>query len=111
MQRSKEEIKEKINELDIDDDKKIELLEDIEDSMIVKVESEDEKDGTDFDVTATETEQGSGEIEHGDINTPYDPKLDLESYQYPTMDLIASSEDSTPAIDMAEQNANKDSLK
>ena len=44
MQRSKEELKEKINELEIDDDKKIELLEDIEDSMTVKVESEDEKD-------------------------------------------------------------------
>jgi len=73
-------------------------------------ESEEETDGPDFDVTATETEQGSGEIEHGDINTPYDPKLDLESYQYPTMDLIASSEDSTPAIDMAEQNANKDRI-
>ena len=44
MQRSKEELKEKINELDIDDDKKIELLEDIEDSMEVKKESEEEKD-------------------------------------------------------------------
>ncbi|MBP5522684.1 MAG: DNA translocase FtsK, partial [Bacteroidaceae bacterium] len=71
---------------------------------------EDEDEGPDFDVTTQQTEEGSGDIERGDINTPYDPKLDLESYQYPTLSLIASSEDSTPAIDMAEQNANKDRI-
>ena len=69
-----------------------------------------EENGLDFDVTTSETEQGSGEIDRGGINTPYDPKLDLESYEYPTLDLIESSEDSTPAIDMAEQNANKDRI-
>ncbi len=72
--------------------------------------AEDEDEGPDFDVTTQQTEEGSGEIERGDINTPYDPKLDLESYQYPTLSLIASSEDGTPAIDMAEQNANKDRI-
>ena len=82
----------------------------VEDAENNDDELEEDTYGPDFDVTATETEQGSGEIERGDINTPYDPKLDLESYQYPTMDLIASSEDSTPAIDMAEQNANKDRI-
>ncbi len=74
-------------------------------------EEEAEKgEGPDFDVTATETEQGSGEIERGDIDTPYDPKLDLESYKYPTLSLIATGEDSTPSIDMTEQNANKDRI-
>ncbi|MBQ9641439.1 MAG: DNA translocase FtsK [Bacteroidaceae bacterium] len=63
-----------------------------------------------FDVTASKTEEGTGEIERGDINTPYDPKLDLESYKYPPLSLIVSGVDSSPSIDMAEQNANKDRI-
>ncbi len=45
-----------------------------------------------------------------DINAPYDPKLDLPNYKYPLLSLIASDVDSSPAIDMAEQNANKDRI-
>ena len=71
---------------------------------------EDKKTDPEFDVTATKTEQGSGVIERGDINTPYDPKMDLESYKYPPLSLIVSGVDSSPAIDMAEQNANKDRI-
>ena len=69
-----------------------------------------EKDDPDFDVTTSETEQGTGKIERGDIDTPYDPKQDLEMYKYPTLSLIASGEDSAPSIDMVEQNANKDRI-
>ncbi len=69
-----------------------------------------EKPQPEFDVTAAKTEKGSGVIERGDINTPYDPKLDLESYKYPPLSLIVSGEDSRPSIDMAEQNANKDRI-
>lgn len=97
-----------------ENDKEIEDEENVSDGSPVEDEddspAEDENEGPDFDVTTQKTEEGSGEIERGDINTPYDPKLDLESYQYPTLSLIASSEDSTPAIDMAEQNANKDRI-
>ena len=75
-------------------------------------EKQDAKDKNEpaFDVTMTETEQGGGEIERGDINTPYDPKLDLEAYKYPPLSLIMNGEDTTPSIDMAEQNANKDRI-
>ena len=97
-----------------ENDKEIEDEENVSDGSPVEDEddspAEDENEGPDFDVTTQQTEEGSGEIERGDINTPYDPKLDLESYQYPTLSLIASSEDSTPAIDMTEQNANKDRI-
>ena len=97
-----------------ENDKEIEDEENVSDGSPVEDEddspAEDENEGPDFDVTTQKTEEGSGEIERGDINTPYDPKLDLESYQYPTLSLIASSEDSTPAIDMTEQNANKDRI-
>ena len=42
---------------------------------------------------------------------PYDPKLDLENYRYPTLDLLKKYDnDGKPYIDMAEQNANKDRI-
>ena len=40
MKLSKEEFKKKVNEMEIDDEKKIELLEDIEDSFEVDVETD-----------------------------------------------------------------------
>lgn len=41
---------------------------------------------------------------------PYDPRRDLENYKFPTLDLLKKYPDSSPAIDMAEQNANKDRI-
>ena len=46
--------------------------------------------------------------ENGSLSTPYDPKLDLENYHYPTLDLLKKyDDDGKPYIDMVEQNANK----
>ncbi len=67
-------------------------------------------DNTEMEVEQGETEQGSGKIERGDISTPYDPKLDLEHYKYPTLDLLKKAEDQGPQIDMIEQNANKNRI-
>lgn len=78
-----------------------------------KVEKQIEKedsDGTEMDIEANETEKGSGKIDRGDVNTPYDPKLDLEHYKYPTLNLLRKANDQTPQIDMIEQNANKDRI-
>lgn len=41
---------------------------------------------------------------------PYDPKMDLENYKYPTLNLLHKYADNSPAIDMAEQKANKDKI-
>lgn len=42
---------------------------------------------------------------------PYDPKLDLENYHYPTLDLLKKYEnDGKPYIDMEEQTANKNRI-
>ena len=42
---------------------------------------------------------------------PYDPKLDLENYHYPTLDLLKKYDnDGKPYIDMTEQNANKNRI-
>lgn len=72
--------------------------------------SDDDQKEPDFDVTAKETEQGDGDIERGDLSTPYDPKLDLASYKYPPISLVMNGTDSSPAIDMAEQTANKERI-
>ncbi len=41
---------------------------------------------------------------------PYNPKLDLENYHFPTIDLMKYYENSEPTINMEEQNANKDKI-
>ena len=41
---------------------------------------------------------------------PYDPKLDLENYKYPTLQLLNKYADNGPSIDMEEQNKNKDQI-
>ena len=46
-----------------------------------------------------------------DVIVPHDPKRDLESYHYPTLDLLKKyKDDSLPFIDMEEQNANKNRI-
>ena len=42
---------------------------------------------------------------------PYDPKLDLENYKYPTIDLLRHYDTSSNAIDMEEQRNNKNRIK
>ena len=41
---------------------------------------------------------------------PYDPRKDLRFYKFPTIPLLKHYEDNGPAIDMTEQNANKDRI-
>lgn len=41
---------------------------------------------------------------------PYDPRKDLENYQFPKLDLLKKYADNSPAVDMAEQNMNKDRI-
>lgn len=41
---------------------------------------------------------------------PYNPRLDLENYHFPTIDLMKHFDDDAPSIDMVEQTANKDRI-
>lgn len=41
---------------------------------------------------------------------PYDPRKDLERYKFPTLNLLKKYADNGPAVDMGEQNANKDRI-
>lgn len=82
---------------------------------------EDEGDDTENEEEEVEITVGTGEDEekadgnvvgeYGGIDTPYDPKRDLENYHYPTLDLLKKYEDDgKPYIDMEEQNANKNRI-
>ena len=62
-----------------------------------------------MDIVETEKEEladasGKGALE------PYDPKLDLENYHYPTLELLDKRNDEDAPIDMEEQNKNKDQI-
>ena len=46
----------------------------------------------------------------GRIDQPYNPRLDLEHYQFPTIDLLNDFDDNEPTIDMDEQTANKNRI-
>ena len=46
----------------------------------------------------------------GPEKEPYNPRLDLENYRFPSIDLMKHYENAEPTIDMAEQNANKDKI-
>ena len=43
----------------------------------------------------------------GKIQEPYDPRLDLSHYKFPTLDLLKHYDNDSPAIDKNEQEANK----
>ncbi len=43
----------------------------------------------------------------GNIQEPYDPRLDLSHYKFPTLDLLKHYDNDAPAIDKNEQEANK----
>ena len=58
-----------------------------------------------FEVETVEDEEYKGPEKE-----PYNPRLDLENYRFPSVDLMKHYENAEPTIDMAEQNANKDKI-
>lgn len=69
---------------------------------------ETEKDEPAFEISTEHKEED--EEYRGDITQPYNPRLDLEHYQFPTLDLLNTYSDNEPTIDMEEQKANKDRI-
>lgn len=62
-----------------------------------------------FEISQTKSDED--EQVRGDLNHPYNPRLDLELYKFPTLDLLKDyNTDHEPNIDMEEQNANKDRI-
>ncbi len=63
----------------------------------------------DLDIEQTVDEEVADEEGRGALE-PYDPKLDLEHYQYPVLQLLDKYSDNGSSIDMEEQNKNKDQI-
>ena len=74
-------------------------------------EEEEEIDDTDEPVfSISEETHEEDEAYEGPVLPPYNPRLDLENYKFPDLDLLNEYEDNGPNIDMEEQNANKDRI-
>ena len=56
------------------------------------------------------TAETADEPPAGDLSQPYNPRLDLENYHFPPIDLLDQRHDDEVAIDMEEQKANKDRI-
>ena len=78
------------------------------------VEEQPVTPGTDTTLTITQTEEDAKAqgktVEELTEMEPYDPRKDLENYKFPTIPLLKHYDDNGPAIDMNEQNANKDRI-
>lgn len=90
---------------------------DKEQEMIIEVPDPDPIVTTVFDQSENDEKTGvEFGVEHNDddlveqVQEPYNPRLDLENYHYPTLDLLKHFDNDEPAIDMEEQNANKDKI-
>ena len=62
------------------------------------------------DITMTITAAEGDEKADGKIQEPYDPRLDLSHYKFPTLDLLKHYDNDTPPIDEKEQEANKNRI-
>ena len=67
-------------------------------------EAKGEPEETEFTIQINEEEKADKIIE------PYNPRLDLSRYKFPTLDLLNKKNDESLTIDRDEQNANKENI-
>ncbi len=81
------------------------ILEPVREEPEKKQEKPDAEDPANIEMTiSTGAQEQKAE---GKIQEPYDPRLDLSHYKFPTLDLLKHYENDAPAIDKDEQEANK----
>ena len=78
--------------------------------MPTEANEEEEEDNDEPDSTVSDDTSEEDAEYKGPALQPYNPRLDLENYKFPTLDLLNQYEDNGPNIDMEEQNANKDRI-
>lgn len=94
-------------ELEITPSEPEEVLEKVkEERTNMPMNKDTEEDGPSFEVGVA---QENETYDEADLQ-PYNPKLDLEHYRLPTLDLLKDYVDSEPTINMQEQNENKDKI-
>jgi S-DNA-T family DNA segregation ATPase FtsK/SpoIIIE len=76
--------------------------------VVEPVEEEEKEEETPFTISDNHTEED--EDYKGPALEPYNPRLDLENYKFPHLNLLDHYDDTDNSIDMEEQNANKDRI-
>ena len=87
----------------------------------LKTEPNTDKSDEDFEIIDTTTQptpekdesqedNEEYEKEHYNIDEPYDPRLDLRDYQFPSTDMLEHHEDKNVEVTRAEMVANKDKI-
>jgi len=123
MPDSEDEGKEEEEDEDDEDDEDEEELEpfsddasdtsttiEFEEDPLSPLKGEEDEDSDDITVIVGH-EPEKANLDEGGALEPYDPKLDLENYKYPTIDLLTHYDDTSSAIDMEEQRNNKERIK
>ena len=76
-------------------------------------DTEEKKDDMELQIEeAASEDEANGDLVAEPLKDlePYDPRKDLENYKFPDLELLKKYADNGPAIDMVEQNANKDRI-
>ncbi len=71
----------------------------------------EEQEGTDDITVVVGHDPEKADLSDERTLEPYDPKLDLENYKYPSIDLLTHYDNTSSAIDMEEQRNNKNRIK
>ena len=71
----------------------------------------EEQESTDDITVVVGHDPGKADLADDRTLEPYDPKLDLENYKYPSIDLLTHYDNTSSAIDMEEQRNNKNRIK
>ncbi len=94
-----------IVEFDINPQTQTEVQEETEVEFEIQGDLQSEEEPIEEEETFEEEEE-----EHYGIDTPYDPKLELSSYQLPSVDILIDYEKNNKQIDERELHSNKDRI-
>ena len=84
---------------------------DFGDDPLADLRGDNEPESTDDITVVVGHDPEKADLTDGRSLEPYDPKLDLENYKYPTIDLLTKYDDTSNAVDMEEQRNNKERIK
>ena len=82
-----------------------------DDDPLAGLKGLDEPENADDITVVVGHDPEKADLSEGRALEPYDPKLDLENYKYPTIDLLQHYDNTSNAIDMEEQRNNKNRIK
>ncbi len=94
----------------IPDDEEAEMSPEAKKETVTKAIKQDSGADDAADIEMTISTGAQEQKAEGKIQEPYDPRLDLSHYKFPTLDLLKHYDNDAPAIDKNEQEANKNRI-